>query len=494
MKLAVLFILSAAALSLGPSHAVVVHQRRGHRRLLRSPSSPAELPVLPDEKSKPSPETLAALRKMIRQLSDQIKADHAAAQKRLDRLGKAFDNCPRSPAADFRQEELSEQSGETLCVRHEKCYNLALSAFAAANSSIYAGQSNRTAKWTQLKHTECLMGLWQPAGTKAHSLASKIDSIVAKDGCERISFDTEAVRLVHPPIPKKHACAEGASAADEFLSSLHAKSHPAGESPLSMLPSKAHKQMLVLMRTGGPHSKSRLQNVRRTWAQDLEPGSLVLLEGNGDCKAKYGDNHALGLTCLEAKADLKLMNRTDFDWLLVVDDDAYVFADRLRATLKGLTPGRREVYGVTGCGNCGGGRKGLCGGGGFLLSRQSLLSMAGLQAAPVPKGSQDSFLARYMSPPTENYSDVRFGCVAQDAGLRLVHVKGMYAWHEDFGKERGIVALQESDPPLVMHYIANAWHMQRLRREQLLQVKRQRESSITPYAFAYWPVGSPIIP
>jgi len=478
MKLPALCFLSVAALGLGPSSAIIVHNHRhdqgGRWHLLDSSSSDPESAQdrAHDGDQTPSPEVLKELRKMMRELEEKIVGEHEATQKRLDRLREAFDKCPKSPAAVFRQENMSEDLGEYLCVRHERCYDKALSELVEVNASFNAGQANRTAEWRKLQHMQCL-------AIRKHG--GSLDEI---DNCNDLNTSTVHLPLALPAIPQKNACAEGVSAADKFLSSLHAKRHPVVVDHTPLLPTNAHKQLLVLMRTGGSWSKTRFQNVMRTWGQDLEPGSLVLLERNLDCKMKFGENHGRGLTCLEAKADLKLMNRTDYDWLLVVDDDAYVFVDRVRAMLKSLSPTKREVYGVTNCGNCGHGRKGLCGGGGFLLSRRSLLSMANAKAAPVPHAIQDSFLTRFVSPPTENYSDVRFGCMAQDAGLRLVHVRGMYSWHEEFSKERGIVALLQGDPPLVMHYIVGEWHFQRLRREHL----KVMQSSSSPYSFEGWKV------
>merc|ERR1719282_35807 len=99
------------------------------------------------------------------------------------------------------------------------------------------------------------------------------------------------------------------------------------------------------------------------------------------------------------------MNRTDFDWLLVVDDDVYVFADRLRDTLRDMDTSKAEVYGAPYCGDCGHGRKGFCGGGGYILSHRSLLRMASSAAAPVSSAAGEAFVEHFTSPPGSEWCD-----------------------------------------------------------------------------------------
>jgi len=251
-----------------------------------------------------------------------------------------------------------------------------------------------------------------------------------------------------------------------------------------------HKLLAVLLRTGGPKSKARVESIRRTWARDLEGGSLTLLAPDPWCKAKYGDNHGFGLTCLEAKAHLQLMNRTDWDWLLVVDDDTYVFADRLRDTLRTMNGSKREVYGYPGCGKCGGGRTGFCGGGGYMISRQNLLSMAGQTEAPVSQHDQERFLDHFNQDPDEEWCDVRFACVAQDEGLKPVLVQGLYGNSIKSKEEKHIVDLKQESPPLVLHYITDAEHMRRIHAESAQEQWRD-DGKATAYMAETWHVQLP---
>lgn len=242
------------------------------------------------------------------------------------------------------------------------------------------------------------------------------------------------------------------------------------------------KFLAVLMRTGGPQSAQRLESIRKTWARDLEDGALILLQPDAGCKAQFGDNHWQGLTCLEAKNHVQLMNRTDFEWLLVVDDDTYVFPDRLRETLRQMDASKEEVYGAPFCGDCGQGRKGFCGGGGYVLSRQSLLKLASSTTAPVSRESGEAFVQHMMSPPNSEWCDVRFACVVQDKGLKVVGVEGLYGngiidsnGKLDEAEESKVVALSSQKfkgPPLVLHKVQDASHMQLLYEESLKEKKK----------------------
>lgn len=84
------------------------------------------------------------------------------------------------------------------------------------------------------------------------------------------------------------------------------------------------------------------------------------------------DNHDEGVTCVEGRALLLAFERRCvFDWVFVVDDDAYVHRLHLEMTVEGLSEEAGHVYAVPGCGlkaKCtvdpGGTTGGICGGGG----------------------------------------------------------------------------------------------------------------------------------
>lgn len=189
------------------------------------------------------------------------------------------------------------------------------------------------------------------------------------------------------------------------------------------------------------------------------------MEGNERCHRKYGDNHWEGLTCLEATNHIEIMNSTltNFTWLLIVDDDTYVVVDRLTNLLDRLDPHQPAAFGTPFCGNCGGNRTGFCGGGGYFISRKNLLRMAGLIDRPVMPSVAYAFIEHFMQEPDSVWCDVRFGCVAQDMGLRLIDQPGLYGNPvKDENEEKRIIRLEQWPPPLVFHKVSNASQMHRI--------------------------------
>lgn len=227
-----------------------------------------------------------------------------------------------------------------------------------------------------------------------------------------------------------------------------------------------HHKLLILLRTGSSDSNSRLQSIKNTWASRLADGQLRIMEGNDFCRQKYGDNHWEGLTCLEAANHIEIMNSTltNFTWLLIVDDDTYVVVDRFSSLLDRLDPHQPAVYGVPGCGNCGQNRTGFCGGGGYFISRNNLLKMAGLtDQQPVMPSVAHAFIEHFMQEPDRVWCDVRFGCVAQDMGLRLINQQGLYGNPlSDENEEKRIIRLEQRYPPLVFHKVNNSSQMHRI--------------------------------
>lgn len=266
------------------------------------------------------------------------------------------------------------------------------------------------------------------------------------------------------------------------------------------MPATNHHDLVILLRTGLANSTSRVESIKKTWASGLG-GSITIMHANERCRRKYGDNHWEGLTCLEASMHVEIMNQTDytFSWLLVVDDDTYVFVDRLKKLLSTLDPGRRAAFGVPGCGNCGGGvqshreemlgsggRSGFCGGGGYFVSRENLFRMAGLRGRPVLPSVAHAFVDHFMQDPDRVWCDVRFACVAQEMGLELVHQPGMRGNPiESVRTEERIIRLKLDDPPLVFHKVGNASHMNRIH-ETAVAVATQSPNSSTVFSEPVW--------
>merc|ERR1712194_621934 len=122
--------------------------------------------------------------------------------------------------------------------------------------------------------------------------------------------------------------------------------------------------------------------------------------------------------------------------------------------------GAPKVYGSPGCGNCGAGLVGMCGGAGIFVSRKNLLRMAGVDSTPVSKDQKTRFIQNFEKGSDNIWSDVRFGCVAQQQGLTLSSIDGLYGWRLNAAQEADALtgATAEKTLPNLLHYI-NVSHM-----------------------------------
>ncbi|CAE8611896.1 unnamed protein product [Polarella glacialis] len=144
---------------------------------------------------------------------------------------------------------------------------------------------------------------------------------------------------------------------------------------------------------------------------------------------------------MEANNEVQMLDRKDFTWLVVIDDDVYVNVDNLKRVLSSFDAKKKKVYGTPGCGFCG--QKigaGFCGGGGYMLSQDSLTSMA---------AQKENFTKEFNSEPNQEWSDVRFGCVAMAHGLELSSLPGLYPWRVPSDSE---VIYSTEVPLLTLHY------------------------------------------
>jgi len=204
--------------------------------------------------------------------------------------------------------------------------------------------------------------------------------------------------------------------------------------------------LTFLLRTGGPDSSERIQAIKDTWGHSLSmgpSGQIVPFVPDNECLQTYGDNHGRGLTCLEAKNELSVAARGDFTWLLIIDDDVYVNVKNLQHALGNLDPAKSSVYGIKGCGHCEEDRGGLCGGGGYLISRQNLQELT---------SQKKVFVGQFNSEPDQEWCDVRFACTAQMHGLTLESLEGLYGWAFDTDALEDKAVYSTDVLPLTFHY------------------------------------------
>lgn len=211
--------------------------------------------------------------------------------------------------------------------------------------------------------------------------------------------------------------------------------------------------VLYLIRSGGKHSKERLSAINQTWGAGFLHGRQSRIvtfldnpEALEECKLLFGDNHAHGLTCLESLNELALSERNDYTWLYIADDDVYIRTPNLERHLASLDPEEPKVWGRPGCGWCAPrGVKGLCGGGGYFISRKNLQMMV--------KKDKFDFVKQFNSEPNQQWADIRFSCVATNHGLQLVRVPGMYSNKEQSIAGEDAKVHSRSEPMISQHYV-----------------------------------------
>merc|ERR1719277_1169667 len=100
-----------------------------------------------------------------------------------------------------------------------------------------------------------------------------------------------------------------------------------------------------------------------------------------------------------------------------------------------------------------------------------------------------------MNSPHSEWCDVAFGCVAQEKGLRLVGVKGLYGNgvidsemqldEEEEGKVVALRGVRNHEAPLTIHNIKDAVHMRRVYEQSLQEREEQGEQQEQQERYIY---------
>lgn len=274
------------------------------------------------------------------------------------------------------------------------------------------------------------------------------------DGMSSKSVDSDSVRLDDDLLPKVYA--------DNILNAHRPFVKEASDPPPPVAVGSrgrgaVHPRVLFLIRTGSHNSRERLATVRETWAKNIPfsdihvvtAASNQLSHDSGVTAYDCADNHGYGLCCVEASGEADALDRRgNYDWLFVIDDDVYVHTRNLAAALMQLPADEMAVWGIPGCGKCPHESSGLCGGGGYAVSRASLDVLGKDGSATFKK----DFL-RLARDEADNWADVAFACVAQERGLHLKPLNGLYGWA--LKPEEWEPAVKARDlPPLTFHYMS----------------------------------------
>jgi hypothetical protein len=272
------------------------------------------------------------------------------------------------------------------------------------------------------------------------------------------------------------------------------------------MPPDPGPRILFVIRTCPKYYSTRLRDVLETHVR-LVPAKLILAVGNTPfALAVHGspgtariidvmptdgsnsdgigvceDNHGTGITCIEGRAlYYAYERRADFDWTFVIDDDVYVHHRNLQDTIPTLNENDRHVYTIGGCApkatcaNKAGG--GICGGGGWLLSRKNLVRVieheggngssytnSSVRLERIERGKQTD-LAAWMAAWMDTgagvakedgswWSDITAGCVLHErGGIAVKHLPGLHPWTIQ-RKSLHLEITAQSPAPISYHYV-----------------------------------------
>jgi len=186
-----------------------------------------------------------------------------------------------------------------------------------------------------------------------------------------------------------------------------------------------------------PKYAEQMAAVADTWAKDVPPQKLLVVGVNGTApgvtykkapKCKDGHVTNTGISCKEATL-LTTGYELGADWVVVVGSDNYVFPRHMEERLARENAADPQILAIFGCGAgeyCEDHKGGLCGGGGYAISRGALDKMVG----QAPKASHN-FIQESMDTAKSvcgYWSDQVTSCIARRRGVKEVQLEGLYAW------------------------------------------------------------------
>lgn len=220
----------------------------------------------------------------------------------------------------------------------------------------------------------------------------------------------------------------------------------------------------IMVISGVQFYDNRLAWGRATWAKSLAPNITLSVIGDepgpdipGTTCKPYTNNVcckiAKGLSDIVAKGD----NGEPYDWVFVVDDDAYVNTHGLRHFLAAeWSPWiGRAILGNAGCGTkfC----KGICGGGGIALTRASaerMVKESGVDAFG-HRHEGTNFYDEFMSEcqTCEGWGDLTISQLAERRDCTLRPALGVNPWELNPKEIKTHLKRSCEVVPLTFHYL-----------------------------------------
>eukprot|EP00928_Gymnodinium_smaydae_P041333 TRINITY_DN27995_c0_g2_i1.p1 TRINITY_DN27995_c0_g2~~TRINITY_DN27995_c0_g2_i1.p1 ORF type:complete len:386 (-),score=40.69 TRINITY_DN27995_c0_g2_i1:148-1239(-) len=213
---------------------------------------------------------------------------------------------------------------------------------------------------------------------------------------------------------------------------------------------------------------AQLDAVLSTWASDVEAPHELLIAGVNRTQMQSNIHYlpapecvdgspGPGVTCKEATL-LTTAYRRGATWAVIGGTDNYIYAKRFLDRLSSEDASVPQILGMFGCGAprdtccCADHVPGLCGGGGYAISRAALSSMIGNQSDVAAR----SFIKEAIHvSDTESmgWSDQVTSCIGRRRGVQQVELGGLHAWRQSLADIRSDIEEPHRIAALTYHYV-----------------------------------------
>lgn len=209
------------------------------------------------------------------------------------------------------------------------------------------------------------------------------------------------------------------------------------------------------VRTAGKFLNTRVPDFLEAWGNEVRKHLFIIAGKNGNANyTKLGveevpqcaEDHEMGLVCKEA-TQLKMGSVRKLEWLFVGDDDLYVHTKNLARALQSYDSSKRQILGIPGCGDYG-----LCGGGGYAISRAALDKFI--------SGDPERFVSNFMDIGESwvregkyPWSDQITAKLSKMYGIEIRNLPGLYGWKFKNNIERERAISSQLIPLLSSHYV-----------------------------------------
>ena len=205
-------------------------------------------------------------------------------------------------------------------------------------------------------------------------------------------------------------------------------------------------KILYIIRSIPKYYDEHLNIQFETWMKHLNENDDVLVASeNKDHIDKFNlkystptcpPGHDMGVCCSESNAIVKALKEFEFDWAFILDDDVYVYPDKVRSIINKYKDNYNVALGTSGCES--NGVEGLCGGGGYAFSKQALQKIVGKDKNDVLK--YESFLEEYkISCEKTKFHDITMGELATKNNIEIIDIPEFKPWGIDKDEKQLII-------------------------------------------------------